>query len=253
MINTPFARIILTTAMIEDVMLWVLLSITLSLGSAGHTSLGEISYHVLITIGYFVFCLRFGHRLYDTISEATWNPFRTSATGVGAVLVLLATVLFAYAIGVNSIFGAFLAGRIVGNSQRIAPETRQQLMGFSFAFFIPLYFASVGVKLDLLRNFDVLTFLGLLLFACVVKLGAAGIGAKLAGQSQKTSVHLAVALNARGGPGIVLATIAFDAQLINSAFYAMLVLLSLTTSQMAGWWLQLVQRRSPDELLLQTH
>jgi hypothetical protein len=44
-------------------------------------------------------------------------------------------------------------------------------------------------------------------------------------------------MNARGGPGIVLATVTFSAGLINERFFTALVLLSILTSQLAGFWL----------------
>jgi Kef-type K+ transport system membrane component KefB len=55
-------------------------------------------------------------------------------------------------------------------------------------------------------------------------------------------VHLSVALNARGGPGIVLATVALAAGIINSEFYIWLVLLAILTSIAAGSYLQRVPR-----------
>ena len=51
---------------------------------------------------------------------------------------------------------------------------------------------------------------------------------------------LASALNARGGPGIVLASVAFDAGIINAMFYTTLVLVAILTSQAAGAWLAYV-------------
>jgi hypothetical protein len=50
-------------------------------------------------------------------------------------------------------------------------------------------------------------------------------------------------MNARGGPGIVLASVAFDAHVINERFYAYLVVLSIVTSMIAGLWLERVLRR----------
>jgi Kef-type K+ transport system membrane component KefB len=68
-------------------------------------------------------------------------------------------------------------------------------------------------------------------------------GARLAGETASTSQNLAVAMNARGGPGIVLASVAFDAHIINERFYAYLVVLSIVTSMIAGLWLERVLRR----------
>ena len=50
-------------------------------------------------------------------------------------------------------------------------------------------------------------------------------------------------LNARGGPGIVLASVAFDAGIISPSFYTTLVLVAVLTSQAAGAWLGFIVRR----------
>jgi Kef-type K+ transport system membrane component KefB len=52
-----------------------------------------------------------------------------------------------------------------------------------------------------------------------------------------------MALNARGGPAIVMASVAFDAHIISQKFYVDLVLLALVTSVMAGSWLDRVLRK----------
>ncbi len=248
--GTPFARVVLTTAMIEDMLLWVLLSVTLGLANAEHASAWELVRGVVVTMSYFAFCQVLGHRIYDGISRARWNPFKTSADGMPLLMVFLLAVLLAYLLGVNPIFGAFLAGRVVANSERIADATKEQVKGFSFAFFIPVYFASVGLKLDLRHDFDVLFFAAFVLVACAIKASSMYLGARLAGQGHAPGLNLAIAMNARGGPGIVLATVALEAGLVTNSFYAVLILLSLVTSQLAGWWLQRVMRRSPKGLEL---
>ena len=49
-------------------------------------------------------------------------------------------------------------------------------------------------------------------------------------------------MNARGGPGIVVASTAFTAGIIDQDFYAVLVLLAVITSLAAGAWLQRIPR-----------
>jgi hypothetical protein len=56
-------------------------------------------------------------------------------------------------------------------------------------------------------------------------------------------LNLAVATNARGGPGIVLASVAYEVGIISPAFYTTLVLVAMLTSQAAGSWLEFVLRR----------
>jgi hypothetical protein len=56
-------------------------------------------------------------------------------------------------------------------------------------------------------------------------------------------VNLIITKNARGGPGIVLASVAYDAGLINAQFYTTLVLTAVLTSQAAGAWLRFILGR----------
>jgi hypothetical protein len=57
-------------------------------------------------------------------------------------------------------------------------------------------------------------------------------------------VNLAITTNARGGPGIVLASVAFDAGIISPQFYTTLILAAVLTSQVAGAWLDYVLRKA---------
>jgi Kef-type K+ transport system membrane component KefB len=118
---------------------------------------------------------------------------------------------------------------------------------FALAFFIPIYFAMIGLGLDLVHGFSVVFFAGFLLAACAIKAVSVFVGARAAGENSRSSLNLAVAMNARGGPGIVVASTAFAAGIINQPFYAVLVLLAIVTSLAAGAWLDRVPR---DQLLV---
>ena len=72
---------------------------------------------------------------------------------------------------------------------------------------------------------------------------AVALGARLAGFRGLDVINLAVATNARGGPGIVLASVAYEAGIISAAFYTTLVLVAVLTSQAAGAWLEFVLHR----------
>ncbi|EAL5740361.1 cation:proton antiporter, partial [Campylobacter lari] len=54
-------------------------------------------------------------------------------------------------------------------------------------------------------------------------------------------------MNARGGPGIVLASVAFYYQIINTSFFTTLILTTLFSSMLAGYWLR-YQKNKNDEV-----
>ena len=45
-------------------------------------------------------------------------------------------------------------------------------------------------------------------------------------------------MNARGGPGIVLATTAFAYNIINIEFFTVLIITTMLSSMIAGYWLR---------------
>jgi Kef-type K+ transport system membrane component KefB len=146
---------------------------------------------------------------------------------------------------VNLVFAAFLAGLAVPKKNYKDREYREavhSISRFAFAFFIPVYFALVGYKLDLAKSFSLSLLLVFMGAACAIKLASVLMGARLAGFKGLDAVNLAVATNARGGPGIVLASVALEAQIISPVFYTTLILLAIFTSQAAGAWLEYILR-----------
>lgn len=259
-LGTPFSRIVLGVAVVEDIVLYVVLAVALGITSQSQStpfglpqllslppgSFWDIAYHTVATVGVLAFCLLVGRPVYRITAEMRFNVIRRWSPVAFQLLFMLTACIVSIVFGIQPFFGAFVAGIVVGASSREANPIEEgatvAIKEFGFAFFIPIYFAIVGLQLDLIHNFSVLFFLGYLLFACSVKTVSVYAGARLGGQRSVAAVNLAVAMNARGGPGIVLATVAYGAGLINQSFYAVLVLLAIVTSLAAGSWLDRVPR-----------
>jgi Kef-type K+ transport system membrane component KefB len=85
--------------------------------------------------------------------------------------------------------------------------------------------------------------LAFILGSCIVKILSVSLAGRFAGFRGLDLVNLAITTNARGGPGIVLASVAFDAGIISAMFYTTLVIAAVLTSQLAGAWLDYVLRK----------
>jgi Kef-type K+ transport system membrane component KefB len=239
-LHTRFARLILTVAVMEDIVLWAVLAIAISLAKAGSIPDYTIAIHVAEVLVYFGLGLAVLPRLLQRFSDARWNVVARTSPVAYVFSVLLAYSAIAAALDISLVFAAFLAGYGITSGASRFEDASGIIAKFSFAVFVPIYFAIVGYRLDFTRTFSLTMLLAFLLIACAVKLFSAGLGARLAGFNWKDSLNLSMALNARGGPGIVLASVAFDAGIINSSFYTTLVLIAIVTSQMAGGWLDYV-------------
>jgi Kef-type K+ transport system membrane component KefB len=230
-------------AVLEDIALWAVLAIATSLARSSARGSGGILQHVLGTLIFLGLGLTITPVLLKRLHQARWNILAV-ASPVGYLFALLfGFTAIAAVFDVNIVFAAFLAGFGVASEDRQFGDAMDSLGRVSFSVFVPVYFVLVGYKLDLGKSFSFSMLLTFILGACLLKIVSVGVGAKLAGFKGLDVLNLAVATNARGGPGIVLASVAYEAGIINAAFYTTLVLLAIITSQAAGAWLEYVLRK----------
>jgi Kef-type K+ transport system membrane component KefB len=240
-LHTRFARLVLGVAVLEDIVLWAVLAVATSIAASSTMPNRKIAAHIAATLLYFTLGLSIVPRIVKRISKSRLNPLAMNSPVSYTLLMVFAYVGAAGLLDVNIVFAAFLAGFAV--SRKRLGEALETISRFSFALFIPVYFALVGYSLAFGKGFSALMLVGFMLGACLVKLLAVALGAGLAGFRGLDVINLAVATNARGGPGIVLASVAYEAGIISSAFYTTLVLVAVFTSQAAGAWLEHVLDR----------
>ncbi len=242
-LQTRFARLVLSVAVFEDVALWAVLAVATALAKSGIVPKKTIALEVSLTLVYFALGLTLFPRLLARLHASRINPFARRSAVAWQIIVLFAYVSAASLLGVNLVFAAFLAGVAVPNGDSKVNEAIASLHSVGYAVFIPIYFALVGYKLDLTKSLSWPMLAIFLLGACAVKLASVWMAAAGAGFGALDRINLAVATNARGGPGIVLASVALDAGIINAPFYTTLILTAVLTSQAAGWWLEYVMRK----------
>lgn len=243
-LHTRFARLVLGVAVLEDIVLW--LALAMATAMAGKTALDprQMSYHLMATIGFFGLGLTIIPRLVKRINKSRFNVLARHSPVGYAIAVLLAYCVVAGALDVSIVFAAFLAGfAVVHKKRRLFADALDAIGKVSFAFFVPAYFAIVGLKLDLVRGFSLKMTAAFIAGSCVVKILSVSLAGRWAGFRGLDLLNLAITTNARGGPGIVLASVAFDAGIISPEFYTTLVLAAVLTSQVAGAWLDYVLRR----------
>jgi Kef-type K+ transport system membrane component KefB len=255
-LGTLFARTVLTVAVIEDILLYVVLAVILGLAHVRADSAYGLpdlmpvdgigwyaAYYVAASLLLFAILLVSGRPVFRWLSQYPLRMLERRSPAALRLVFLFALCLCCMALGIDPIFGALLAGIAMAEPASAESAGLGLLRGFSLAFFVPIYFALVGFRIDLVHHLDPVFFTWLFVAACVIKFGSVWAGARLAGRTAAWSVDFAAAMNARGGPGIVLASVTFGAGVINATFFVAMVLLSILTSQLAGVWLARSRRR----------
>ncbi len=244
MMETRFAAIILAAATIEDIVLWMALAVATKLATHSAVEPTTLASAVAVTILFLGLSIWSGPPLLHWAARFRFNvALKGSRTGFVLVVCFIFAALAA-ALDVNIVFGALIAGILVGTlPAEEFKEVRGRIADVSLGLLVPLYFAIVGFKLNLIRDFDVGLTLGFLVVSSIVKIGCVAIGARVAGHRWEPAVNFAVAMNTRGGPGIVLATIAYEFGLIAASLFVTLVIVAVLTSVLSGAWLRFVVSR----------
>ena len=246
MMRRNIAQVLLAAAMADDIAGWILLGMVAGLAQSGSLDAGRLLF-TIAGLGLFLFlAFGVGQRLVDALLRGVLvRRWGSSATLTAALLVALAAGSATHAIGLEAVFGAFIAGIVLGRSRFHDPEVFGQLDGVTRSFFAPLFFATAGLRVDLglLRDPEVLGWgLVVLAAASFSKAGGAYLGARLAGLPRREGLALGVGLNARGAVEIVVATVGLSIGVLNPSSYALVVLLAIVTSMMAPPLLRLVIR-----------
>lgn len=236
MMNTKFSNMVLTVSTLQDLCLWILLNLSISLVETGEFNIVTLLVTTVITIA----LLGVAKGIECFVKKK--NIVISREVLPISFLILFIIIYLLSKMNINIMYSAFIGGYVM---KSILPENDkniEKIKDFSFAFFIPVYFALVGIQLDVIHNFSFLRFL----FFFIIVFGLEFVGTvgimlftKL---KKKTVLSLGITMNARGGPGIVLATTAFAYNIINIEFFTVLIITTMLSSMIAGYWLRYVKK-----------
>lgn len=247
LMQTRFAKIVLTTATLQDLLLWTVLAVSTGLNVSRAAAPTQIGWVVAMTLAFVVLSVALGPALLVWIGRTLPLRRDTSALVGYALAVCFALAAAASIMEINIVFGALMAGLIVGSlpGARVG-EVKQRIADVALWFFVPIYFAIVGLKINLPMQFDLATTVIFIVASSLLKFVSVAIVLKLVGKPLHIAIDYGISMNTRGGPGIVLASIALAFNIITETFFVTLVLASIVTSLITGLWLRAALQRGHD-------
>ena len=235
LLKTDLGMITVAAALFNDLVGWIIFSIILGLMSGVGASLTGLTEIASLTLGFALFCFTIGRWAIDKILD--WAqiilPWPTGVLTLALGVTLLCSAITQW-IGIHAVFGAFLAGVMIGDSPHLRERTRETISEFTASVFAPLFFATVGLKVNLLQSFNPVLVLALFTVACLGKLVGCNLGARWGGMSREDALCVSFGMNARGAMEIILALLAFKYGLIGDEIFVALLIIAVVTSLMAG-------------------
>jgi K+:H+ antiporter len=227
-------QVILASAIIDDSIGWIIVSIIFSLALHGSIETMSLAQSVIGTVLFMVASLTIGRRLVFFAIRWVNDYFVNEFAVITAILIIMGTMaLITHLIGVHTVLGAFVAGLLVGESPILTRHIDEQLRGLITAFFAPVFFGIAGLTADLTILADPkIAFLtaSLVLVASVGKFSGAFIGAELGGLTRREGLALACGMNARGSTEVIIATVGLSMGALNQDLFTMIVAMAVLTT-----------------------
>ena len=212
--------VILSAGVVDDTVGWVILSLISGAAVHGAVRPADLGAHRGLAGAFFLAGAAFV--LYPLLRFAV----RIAAEQVQGhdsdlVLVIAVTFLCAAADRDASAFTRSSArsspGSCFTRCRALRRETIVRLESFTFSVLAPIFFGIVGLRVDLWHLGGGGMLLIVIVVACLGKLVGCSLGAYWGGHAVLGGASIAVAMNARGAMGIVVATIGLSLEILTPA------------------------------------
>jgi Kef-type K+ transport system membrane component KefB len=242
MLRRPVGALALTCAAVDDVTAWFLIALASAVAVAEGS--GEVVRTVVLAAAFCVVMLGLVRPALARLTARIEAAGRVPGGWIAAVFAgILLSAYVSETIGVAVIFGAFVMGLVMPRDSPLTRDVTRRIEDFVVILLLPLFFAYTGLRTDIgLLDRPVLWLIGLLLLAVAIvgKFVGAIAAARLTGFGWRPAAVLGTLMNTRGLTELIVLNLALEKGVISDALFAMLVIMALVTTFMAGPLLRLL-------------
>ena len=220
LLKTKLGQIIVSAALFDDIFGLILLGLLTGLLKSGEIP-GAIGFSLLLlkVVAFLGIASALGRWVIPFLAKRLKKWWIEELEFTMLLLVGLGFALLAEAFGLHFILGVFLAGLFFTkrtSGTKVYEDVEGKVTAISSGFFAPLFFASIGLQLDISAIWNIPLFVVLLtLIAIITKFVGAGFAARALGMTNRESAGIGVAMSARGAVELIIAGIALDAGLFS--------------------------------------
>ncbi|MCT6827038.1 cation:proton antiporter [Bombilactobacillus mellifer] len=233
---------ILGAAVVDDILAVLLVSMISNLNIKGTVismmHLGILLRALVLLLAYFVLLFIAGRWLIPRLLRLSSKWQGAVPTTTMALIICWLLAYLADYFGLSAVIGAFFAGL----SMSLTPFKKiinQSITQIGYAVFIPVFLASIGLRLTLtgiLQDFTL--FLILTIGGIVSKLLGAGLGARLSGFNRHSALAIGAGMISRGEMALVVAQMGLQNHLLSAARYSAVIGAIIMTTVLAPFFLK---------------
>lgn len=242
--KTKLGTLVITCAAADDITAWCILAVVIAIVKAG--SFVSAVYFIVLALLYVIAMIKVVRPFLKKVSDKHLKEENISKPIV--TLFFLTLIISAYiseAIGIHSLFGAFMAGAIMPENKIFRKLFIEKVEDIAMVLLLPLFFVFTGLRTEigLLNEMSLwgITFI-IILVAVTGKFLGSALAARFVDQSWKDSLTIGALMNTRGLMELVVLNIGYDLGVLSPEIFTMMVIMALVTTMMTGPALDLINR-----------
>uniref|UniRef100_A0A914W636 Cation/H+ exchanger domain-containing protein n=1 Tax=Plectus sambesii TaxID=2011161 RepID=A0A914W636_9BILA len=238
LLGVPVGMMTISAAAIDDACSWTILALVVSILNAGDNL---TAMYVFLVAVLYALILLIPVRL---LLQVVYNRFFFKKSEARKQYFILAIFIFIFMsawatelIGIHAIFGAFLVGLAIPRGDSLPIQMTEKIEDLVAIVFLPLFFASSGLKTSVGLLNDAMTWMWLvlvILISCSGKIFGCTFAAKLVGIPWRESWSIGILMNTKGLVELIVLNIGLEAQVINPKIFTIMVMMALVTTFMTS-------------------
>ena len=246
MLKRPIGVLALASAAIDDISAWFLIALATAVAVAGSGL--EVVRTIALAVVFCALMILVVRRVLGRLSTAYDEAGRVPGTWIVAIFAgVLLSAFTTEVIGIALIFGAFVMGAIMPRHAGLTEDVTGRIEDFVVFLLLPLFFCFTGLRTNVLlidRVELLLLTVALTVVAIACKFGGTLLAARVTGLGWRESAVLGTLMNTRGLTELIVLNLALEKGVISEGLFAMLVIMALVTTFMAGPLLKLIDPRN---------
>jgi Kef-type K+ transport system membrane component KefB len=233
-LQSPEAKLILSAAVIDDVLGLIVLAVVAGVVATGGIQLGEVARISLLSAAFMAAVIFLGDRIARRLAGGFRRLEPTQTRLLFALTLAFLMGWLANLIGLATIVGAFAAGLIVSDThfpsrerEGAADETMHALIAPLEQIFAPVFFLLMGMQVNL-STFARPGTLGVAAALTVAAVAGKIVCGLAAGKTDKLSVGLGMV--PRGEVGLIFASVGKGLGVIDDALFSAVVIMVMVTT-----------------------
>lgn len=229
-VNTKEGSTILGASVVDDILIVLVLSISLTFLGANQGNNASLGLTLLQELVYFGLIFLLVRWIAPYLMKLSERIYTTASVIIMSLIICLGMSYVADLVGLSSVIGAFFAGIAVGQT-KVKEKVFLNVEAIGYAIFIPVFFVNIGLEVELasiIKQFPFITLF--VLIAVISKLFGGYLGSKMAGFSNNSAWMVGAGMISRGEMALIVLQIGQTGGLIPEKYFAPMVITILIST-----------------------